>query len=80
MEHPINCILVTNKMSIVLSHDKANLKPFAFVTNLGIEMLIVPSHRTHRLQELDVIAVGFGMILRNLGTKRRRLEIPKKCT
>jgi len=39
MGHPINRILVTSKMSIVLSHDSANLKTFAFDTNLGMEML-----------------------------------------
>jgi hypothetical protein len=39
MEHPINCILVTSKKSIVLSHDSASLKTFAFVTDLAMEML-----------------------------------------
>ena len=45
-------------MSIALSRDNANLKPSAFVTNLLIEMLIVPSPRTQRLQELEVIVFG----------------------
>lgn len=58
MRHPINCVYVTSKMSIVPSHDKVNLRPFAIVTNLGIWMFIVPSHRTHRLEELGVIAFG----------------------
>lgn len=77
MEHSINCILLTSKMSIVLSHDNANFKTFAFITNLGIEMLLVPSHRTHRLQEPDVIAFGLWDDLeesRNKEAKIRNIE------
>lgn len=74
MEHPTNCILVARKMSIFLSHDNANLKTFAFVTNLGIEILIVPSHRTHRLQELDVIAFGLWDDLVESRTKEAKIR------
>lgn len=74
MEQPTNCILLTGKMSIVLSHDNANLKTFAFITNLGIEILIVPSHRTHRLQELDVIAFGLWDDLEESRTKEAKIR------
>jgi hypothetical protein len=58
MEHSISCTIVTGKMSIVLSYYEANHISFVFVTNLGVDMLIVSSHRTHGLRELDVIAFG----------------------
>jgi hypothetical protein len=58
MEHSINCILVTSKMPIVFSHDNANHKPFVFVTNLGVQMLIVLSHSAHGLRELGVNVFG----------------------
>lgn len=70
MECPSSFILVSSKTSIVLSRDNANLKPFAFVTNLGIEMLIVPSHRTHGLQEFDVIAFGLWGDLEGISEQR----------
>lgn len=61
MEHPINCILVTSKMSVVLlSHDDPTTNPLHLLQTYESRCLLSlrTEHTCCMLQELDIIAFG----------------------